>query len=288
MSQGDFQILSHVPRFLSSPIVAVVAETPELREGVLVRVVDWPTQLRDPALSPNPVLKVVPCLHTKGGDGFSLVVESTAIMECLFEQCAAPPPLWVAPGDPARAGYLTLLAFAAGTVKPLLSDQIFMGRLAAGKLAATSRDQAAGEPTAEAQLRATLKMEFKMEDVAAGIASFVEKVGPFLSQRLGDSEFFCAGRLTAVDFFIAKPLGNALATPADGALEPAPGARCLLDDFPTLKAHVQRMQARRSHTLAYSPVEMGADIYRIGAGEGEPGEQPLSFVRPSMEELLRA
>ena len=63
---------------------------------------------------------------------------------------------------------------------------------------------------------------------------------------------FCVAGLTAVDLALAKPLGNAQAVG-------------LLEAFPSLKAHYERISARPSHLLAYSPQEPG--VYRVVATE---------------------
>ena len=64
--------------------------------------------------------------------------------------------------------------------------------------------------------------------------------------------FLCVAGLTAVDLALAKPLGNAQAVG-------------LLEAFPSLKAHYERISARPSHLLAYSPQEPG--VYSVVATE---------------------
>jgi glutathione S-transferase len=63
-----------------------------------------------------------------------------------------------------------------------------------------------------------------------------------------------AGRLTAVDLALAKPLGNA-------------SAAGLLEQFPNLQRHFGRVSSRPSHTLAYSSCEPG--LYRVQRAAGD-------------------
>lgn len=125
--------LLHVPRFSSSVVVATIAEA---MLPVLVRVVGFPDELRtDPAVARDTCgLRVVPCLRQHGTSGAPpLMVESSAIIEFLLESFAAggsasAAALRVAPGAAERSKYLSLLTYAMATVKPLVSNAIFLAR----------------------------------------------------------------------------------------------------------------------------------------------------------------
>ena len=205
---ADGAVLLHVPRFCSSIVVAAAAEAG--LHGLTVRVVGYPEELRSAELAAaTGGLAKVPCLL--GPDDHPLL-ESSAILEYLLEAHGST--LRVAPGDTARGKYLALLAFSTATVKPLVSNEIFLAGLAA-------------EPDAAA--------------IAKAKAEFTERVGPFLARQLGDREWFVGGRLTACDLALAKPLGNALATEG------------LLDAFPTLREHYERVSARPRRLIPQPP-----------------------------------
>lgn len=216
--------LLHVPRMSSSPIVAAIAECHLLHDTVTVRVVGYPDELRSPELArPTCGLHQVPALRIADDQ---VVVESSCIMQYLLEQHETP--LSVGVGEPGRAQYLSLLTFASASLKPLVSNQIFLAKLT-------------HQPDA---------------GIATATNLFNEKVAPFLVSALGNSDFFVADRLTAVDLVMTKPLGNANTL---GLLEP----------FPALKAHYERISSRPSHALGYAALDPGT--YRIVTGEGEPG-----------------
>ena len=164
---------------------------------------------------------------TPASDG-QVVVESSCIMQYLLEQQETP--LSVGVGEPGRAQFLSLLTFASATLKPLVSNRIFLAKLT-------------DQPGA---------------GIAAATATFNDKVAPFLVSALGDSDFFVAGRLTAVDLAMAKPLGNA-------------DALGLLDAFPALKAHYERVSARPSHALGYGALDPGTYVYECGGAAAGAG-----------------
>ena len=228
--------LLHVPRMSSSPIVAAVAECAALHDKVRVRVVGYPDELRSLA-RPTCGLHQVPALRLADGQ---VVVESSCIMQYLLEQHETP--LSVGVGEPGRAQFLSLLTFACASLKPLVSNQIFLAKL-------TDQPEAG---------------------IAAAMATFNGKVAPFLVSALGDSDFFVAGRLTAVDLAMAKPLGNA-------------NALGLLDGFPALKAHYERVSARPSHALGYGALDPGTYVYECGAAAG-----PGAATEPAHPKLVLA
>ena len=238
---ADGAVLLHVPRFCSSIVVAAAAEA---GLPLTVRVVGYPEELRSAELaSATGGLAKVPCLLESSAD--LPLLESSAILEYLLEAHGST--LRVAPGDPARAKYLALLAFSTATVKPLVSNEIFLAGLAA-------------EPDAAA-----------IAAIAAATEEFTERVGPFLARQLGDQDWFVGGRLTACDLALAKPLGNALATEG------------LLDAFPTLRAHYERVSARpcpppRSaclHVQSYPP-----KLRRVVERTGWQGRRMLWRMAP--------
>jgi hypothetical protein len=121
LSEGP-PVLLHVPRFCSSIIVAAIAEAG--LGQVRVRIVGYPDELRSTELAEQTGgLARVPSLVGVSG---APLLESSAILEYLLE---TPPlgdgtPIRVGPGDPLRGQYLSLLAFSAATVKPLVSNQV--------------------------------------------------------------------------------------------------------------------------------------------------------------------
>lgn len=90
--------------------------------------------------------------------------------------------------------------------------------------------------------------------IAAAKETWTQRVAPFLVAALGDSDYFVAGRLTAVDIAMAKPLGNAAAA---GLLD--------ADGVESLKKHCARISSRASHELAYGATEPG--LYTVVRGE---------------------
>ena len=206
-------MLLHVPRFCSSVVVAAIAEA---ALPVAVRAVGYPDELQSDALrEPTGGLHRVPALTGASDDG--PLLESAAILEFVLETFGGDTPLRIRPGAASRGKYMSLLAFSAATVKPLVSNQIFIAGMAP-------------EPDTAA--------------IDAAKTDWQERVGPFLAAQLGGEEYFVGGRLTAVDLALAKPLGNA-------------SEAGLLEQFPTLQAHFARVSARPSHALAYSPCEPG-------------------------------
>ena len=126
-TESAMDTLLNVPRFSSSPIVAVVAESTELRSRVAVRVVGYPGKLCSAALaSATAGLHQPPLLLAH--EGGLPVVEAAAIIEVLLEGAGSA--LRVAPGEPGRGRFLSLLVFAVATLKPLVSNAIFLAQLA--------------------------------------------------------------------------------------------------------------------------------------------------------------
>jgi predicted HD phosphohydrolase len=230
-AQQQQLVLLHVPRFSSSVVVAVIAEA---ALPVLVRVVGFPGELRSDAAVADATggLRVVPCLRQRGSSSEAppLMVESFAIVEFLLESSAAHFPgaaaLRVAPGAAERSKYLSLLAYAMATVKPLVSNAIFLASLA------PAPDTAA---------------------IAAAKETWAQRVAPFLIAALGDGDYFVAGRLTAVDIAMTKALGNA-------------AAAGLLEVGGVLEKHYARMASRASHQLAYGAAEPGLYEVAHGEG----------------------
>ena len=63
-------------------------------------------------------------------------------------------------------------------------------------------------------------------------------LAPTLVKFLGTNDYFVGNKLSAFDFLMCKPLGNA-------------SFMGVLEEFPTLMAHYETIQQRSTHALAY-------------------------------------
>lgn len=156
--------------------------------------------------------------------------------------------------DERRAEFLSLLIFASASLKPLVSNQIFLAKFYLNTQAETEaktifKDKPEDSEDSEkydAYVKQYIKNHPDTLRIKKSMETFNTKLAPFLVTALGDYKYFLGNQEepTAVDFMMTKPLGNAHALK-------------MLEEFPTLKEHYLRMSNRPSHKIAYTSVPEG-------------------------------
>ena len=87
-------------------------------------------------------------------------------------------------------------------------------------------------------------------------------LGPVLTQWLGEAPYFLGDQLSAVDFLVAKPLGNIR-------------SMGLLGDFPELDALLDRISSRPTHKMAYETLPTKK---QAGKESSPPNDQSIVLV----------
>ena len=214
--------LYHVPRTISSPIVQILLELDLVDKAVNVKEMDFSTLKHSDYLTINP-MGTSPTFRDTDLD--ITMWESGAILDYLLERYDTDHRLHPAP--PAcghgsttssaehiqmRAKYLQLKQYILATVYPLFAS-LYIHSLRDPK------DMDAAYMTAAKHKCQTL-------------------LSPVLTQWLGDGPYFLGRQPSALDFLVAKPLGNAR-------------SMGFLSDYPALEALLGRIASLPTHKMAY-------------------------------------
>jgi glutathione S-transferase len=207
-------ILYHVPKTISSPIYQIILELGLTDEDIHVKTLSFADLKTPEHLARNP-MGTSPTLLDKEND--FAIWESGAVLTYLLatmdsEHKLHPDPKVCSKADWAK--FLHVQQFIIATVYPFLAS-LFIHTL---------------QP-AEKQ---------DAEYVKNAKATFQTRLGPVLTNFLGEGPYFMGDTMSAIDFLVAKPLNNAHAL---GILE---------QDFPTLHQLFQRIQCKPSFATAYS------------------------------------
>jgi glutathione S-transferase len=182
------------------------------------------------ALEAHHEMRMTPIVHIPGGGDDVVMVESGAILEYLLARFGAGSGLRPAEDSPAFPDYLQFLHFAEGTALAKIIQDVGERRLA--KALAD-----AGLPPANTPKLPGL----------AGSRSGAQRVMHFAENTLASRPYFAGAQFTAADIMMhfALKLGGPIAFGAAFDTKALlSGERDYLDDFPNVRAFMQRMAAR--------------------------------------------
>jgi len=213
--------LYHVPRTISSPLVQILLELDVVDKPVKVSEILFADLKTPEYLAVNP-------MGTSPGfrvDELDVTMwESGAVLDYLLEKYDTqhrfhPAPI-TASSTPqqakTRSKYLQLKQFIIATVYPFIASMYIHSLKNKG--------------------------EIDEEYMAAARHKCHTVLGPVLTTWLGDGPYFLGDQISAVDFLVAKPLGNAKQLG-------------LIGDFPALAALLERINSRPTYVLAYETLQ---------------------------------
>lgn len=212
--------LYHVPRTISSPIVQVLSELKavpgcdgERDDSVTIETLTF-AQLKTPEhLARNPMGTSPAFVDESNGIA---IWESGAVLSYLLEVYDPDYKLHPSPSSPRleRANFLHLQQYIIATVYPFVAS-LFIH---------------------------TLKPEEEQDKdyVETAKDKWRTLLAPTLTKFLGDSKYFMGDQISAIDFLVTKPLGNADSL---GLLDQS--------DFPGLRAVYDEIRSMPSYQLAY-------------------------------------
>ena len=204
-----------VPKTIGSPIYQILIEL-DLVEVVQVTKLSFgDIKTEDYLQNINPMGTSPAYVHENHSiDGSIKIFESGAILSWILEEYDTDHAIHPAPRQPGRSSFIFLQQYIVATVYPFLAT-LYLHSL---------------KP----------KEEQDSTYVNQSKQKFVTLLGPTLeSQKIGDGDWMIGGKNpSAVDYLLAKPLGNA-------------DSLGLLDDFPSLKNILKKIQARPSYCEAY-------------------------------------
>mmetsp|Transcript_5560 Transcript_5560/g.12105 ORF Transcript_5560/g.12105 Transcript_5560/m.12105 type:complete len:228 (-) Transcript_5560:477-1160(-) len=201
-------VLYHIPKSSSSPVVQLVHEL-SLQSTLKIDTLTFEFVRKSDDYAANNPMRTVPALLLKDG---TLITESGAIIDLILHEAGG----LTTTSPVARAKMMQLLFFSATTVFPLASVT-YLEWL-----------------KEKVELQDTYRMQ-------TSAMRFTGTVAPFLKSQLGKNDYFLQEYFsgpTAVDFMLAKPLGNA-------------EKMGWLEAFPEIKAFLQRIRSRESYAAAY-------------------------------------
>lgn len=232
--------LYHVPRTISSPLVQVLLELDAVDKFVHVEEMAFP-ELKSPEyLAVNP-MGTSPAFRDTELD--ITMFESGAILDYLLERYDTEHQFHPAPCSAgctrqevkSRAKYLQLKQYILATVYPFIASMYIHSLKNEG--------------------------EIDKEYMAAAKHKCHTVLGPVLTRWLGDGPYFLGERLSAVDFLVAKPLGNA-------------HSMGLLGDFPALGALLERISSRPTYKMAYEMLPTVVCPDRPDSSSNKPSQHP--------------
>ena len=246
--------LYHVPRTISSPIVQILLELDVVDKAVNVKEMEFSELKSSDYLAINP-MGTSPAFRDTDLD--ITMWESGAVLDYLLERYDAghrfhPAACGNVSNSNAehikmRAKYLQLKQYIIATVYP------FVASLYIHSLRNPEDIDVAYMTTAKHKCKTLL--------------------GPVLTQWLGEGPYFLGDQLSAVDFLVAKPLGNARSMD-------------LLGDFPELLALLTRISSLPTYKMAYetllSPKRAGKELPL-----SHPNDQSIVLV-PKRDDTRKA
>ena len=201
--------LYYVPKTIASPIVQIILELNLVPNQVDLVRLGFSDLKTDRVLGINP-MGTSPTFVTSGGIH---MWESGAVVSWVLNEYDKEFKLHPSPQDSdASAKYLQFQQFITATVYPFAS-QWFLHTL---------------KPESEQDL----------EYLATAKSTWSTKIGPILERQVSLNEFIIGDSVSAVDFLIAKPLGN-----IDSLNE--------LNQFPNLKNLLEKVRTRSTYECSY-------------------------------------
>lgn len=205
--------LYHIPKTISSPIYQVLIELDLVDNPIHVKILTF-DDLKTPEYRAINPMGTCPAFtdHDQG----IVMWESGAVLAYIldvYDTKRQLVPSISADSNNLRAKYLQLKQYILATVYP------FMASLYIHTLKPIEEQDPAYIKASEEKWRRFM--------------------APVLVAALGDSEYFVGGKISAVDFIVVKPLGNA-------------ESLGVLVEFPTLYALWRRMTASLSYATAYN------------------------------------
>lgn len=224
--------LYHVPRTISSPIVQVLLELDVVDNPVVVQEISFADLKSKEHLAINP-MGTSPAFQDTDLD--ITMWESGAVLDYVLERYDLQNQFYPAPTDEksspgkvmARAKYLQLKQYIIATVYPFIASMYVH----------------------------SLKDKDQLDEayMTAARLKWNTVLGPVMTKWLGDGPYFLGDQISAVDFLVAKPLGNVK-------------SMSLLSEFPALDALYVQLSSRPSYKEAY------------GGMKDHPNDQSLILV----------
>ena len=203
--------LYHVPKTISSPIVQILLELDLLPDVVKIETLTFPELKQANHRARNPMGTSPAFTDDKLGIS---IWESGAVLSYLLQVYDTEYTMHPPPSAPQRdrALFLHLQQFVIATVYPFLAS-LYIHTF---------------KPIEEQDEEYIASAKDKWRTVLA----------PTLVMFFGTNDYFVGNKLSAIDFLMCKPFGNA-------------NSMGLLKEFPTLMAHYEKIQQRSTHALAY-------------------------------------